>query len=160
MSPKLAMHDYLDMNHRFTLDSPDWGFQCFEGYENLYYPTQGRSKSIIENGSTIVHAFVRVVRDTTGVLWYDFEKLVLSNLTAMLFSSHQAHKRIIYVGRYNSKETTGYVGLENQGVTRYLNASLHALYFTPCLRKVGSYYLLLYMCAMFETILYLLNIHA
>jgi hypothetical protein len=38
---------------------------------------------------------------------------------------------------YNSKEFTGYVGLENQGVTRYLNAALYSLYFTPCLRKVG-----------------------
>lgn len=35
---------------------------------------EGRSKAIIDNDETVVTAFVRVLKDPTGVLWHNFQK--------------------------------------------------------------------------------------
>ena len=69
------------------------------------------SSDLIENDAANITAYVRVVKDETGVLWHNFQN-------------------------YDSKKETGYVGLKNQGATCYLNSLIQSLYFTNAFRKV------------------------
>ena len=55
-------------------------------------------------------AYVRVLKDPTGVLWHNFIN-------------------------YDSKKETGYVGIKNQGATCYMNSLLQSLYFTNYFRR-------------------------
>lgn len=55
-------------------------------------------------------AFVRIIDDFTNVLYSDFRD-------------------------YDSKKYTGYVGIENQGATCYLNSLLQSYFFTKSFRK-------------------------
>lgn len=77
-------------------------------------------------------AYVRVVKDPTGVLWHSFQKYVFLPLT------YNLRTMLIIFHSYNSKKETGMVGLRNQGATCYLNSLLQSLYFTNAFRKVGS----------------------
>jgi ubiquitin carboxyl-terminal hydrolase 7 len=61
-------------HHRFTNEEQDWGFTRFVELRKLFSVTDGRSKPIIENDETIITAFVRVLKDPTGVLWHNFHK--------------------------------------------------------------------------------------
>ena len=67
-----------------------------------------------DNYTANITAYVRVVKDETGVLWHNFNN-------------------------YDSKKETGYVGLKNQGATCYLNSLIQSLYFTNAFRKVRLY---------------------
>jgi ubiquitin carboxyl-terminal hydrolase 7 len=58
-----------DNHHRFVPDERDWGFTKFSGIRALFQPTESRGRPIIENGSTIVTVFLRVLKDPTGLLW-------------------------------------------------------------------------------------------
>jgi ubiquitin carboxyl-terminal hydrolase 7 len=40
----------------------------------LFSVSEGRPKPIIENDETVITAFVRVLKDPTGVLWHNFHK--------------------------------------------------------------------------------------
>ncbi len=64
-----------------------------------------------DNYTANITAYVRVVKDETGVLWHNFNN-------------------------YDSKKETGFVGLKNQGATCYLNSLIQSLYFTNAFRKV------------------------
>lgn len=64
----------------------------------------------MQNDEATVTAYVRVVKDPTGVLWHNFRD-------------------------YDSKKETGMVGLRNQGATCYLNSLLQSLYFTNAFRQ-------------------------
>ncbi|RUP50642.1 hypothetical protein BC936DRAFT_138276 [Jimgerdemannia flammicorona] len=76
----------------------------------MFQPNNGRSHPLIDNDQTVISAFVRVVKDPTGVLWHNFIN-------------------------YDSKKVTGYVGLINQGTTSYLNAAVQCLYMIKYFRR-------------------------
>ncbi|KFY47041.1 hypothetical protein V494_00216 [Pseudogymnoascus sp. VKM F-4513 (FW-928)] len=97
--------------HRFNVEEKDWGFTRFSQLKNLFGVSRGDPESfLLENGEANITAYVRIVKDPTGVLWHNFL-------------------------RYDSKKATGMVGLRNQGSTGYLNVILQALYFITGIRK-------------------------
>ncbi|PWY79654.1 ubiquitin C-terminal hydrolase [Aspergillus heteromorphus CBS 117.55] len=97
--------------HRFNSDEGDWGFTRFCELRRLFnIQWEGRGVPLVQNEEAIVTAYVRVVKDPTGVLWHSFQN-------------------------YDSKKETGMVGLKNQGATCYLNSLLQSLYFTNSFRK-------------------------
>ncbi|OJJ48937.1 hypothetical protein ASPZODRAFT_129272 [Penicilliopsis zonata CBS 506.65] len=97
--------------HRFNADEGDWGFTRFCDLRKLFaIPWEGKSIPLVENDEAKITAYVRVVKDPTGVLWHSFQN-------------------------YDSKKETGMVGLRNQGATCYLNSLLQSLYFTNAFRR-------------------------
>lgn len=63
-----------------------------------------------KNNKVNITVYLRVIDDYTNVLYSDYRD-------------------------YDSKKYTGYVGIENQGATCYLNSLLQSYYFTKCFRK-------------------------
>ena len=62
-------------NHRFTAEEGDWGFTRFVDTLKLFAPQwEDRDRPMIENFSANISAYVRVLKDPTGVLWHNFIK--------------------------------------------------------------------------------------
>lgn len=100
-------------HHRFTKEEGDWGFTRFVELRKLWAQPYDESGHYLATGQKAsMTAYVKVVKDETGVLWHNFNN-------------------------YDSKKETGFVGLKNQGATCYLNSLLQSLYFTNAFRKVS-----------------------
>lgn len=98
-------------NHRFNAKEADWGFTRFVELRKAFHsPWEGHDRTLVENDEANMTAYVRIIKDPTGVLWHTFEG-------------------------YDSKKETNMVGLKNQGATCYLNSLLQSLYFTDAFRK-------------------------
>ena len=115
-------------NHRFTADEGDWGFTRYAELRKLFASKwEDRDRPLVENNAANMTAYLRIVKDPTGVLWHNFLKCVPCQAP-----SDRADSAI----SYDSKKETGFVGLKNQGATCYLNSLLQSLYFTNAFRKV------------------------
>lgn len=98
-------------HHRFDAADSDWGFSNFIDVNHLRYATKNRREPILNEGRLNLTAYVRILKDPTGVLWHNFMN-------------------------YDSKKETGYVGFKNQGATCYLNSLLQSYFFTKYFRKL------------------------
>lgn len=93
-------------HHRFTSREQDWGFSAFIS------PRELTARGIMLDNKVNISACVRVLDDScTGVLWGDF-------------------------AGYDSKTSTGFVGLNNQGATCYLNLLLQLYFVTGAFRAL------------------------
>ncbi|CAG8484431.1 10701_t:CDS:10 [Gigaspora margarita] len=103
---------YISHNahHRFTAEEPDWGFHRFYDQSKLFVPSNNHTHSLIENNACNITAFVRIIKDPTGVLWHNFEN-------------------------YDSRKMTGYINLNKRGTTDYINVELQLLYSIKYFRK-------------------------
>lgn len=107
-----AMFVHHTAHHRFNASESDWGFTKFYEVRKLFAPGfETKQRPMVENDAANMTAYVRIVKDETGVLWHNFVD-------------------------YDSKKETGFVGLKNQGATCYLNSLIQSLYFTNAFRKV------------------------
>ncbi|PNS16491.1 hypothetical protein CAC42_225 [Sphaceloma murrayae] len=107
--PTIYLHH--EANHRFTQEEGDWGFTRFAEKSKIFATKfDDKERPLVENDSAKVTAYVRIIKDPTGVLWHNFNN-------------------------YDSKKETGMVGLRNQGATCYLNSLLQSLYFTNAFRR-------------------------
>ncbi|KAA1069421.1 Ubiquitin carboxyl-terminal hydrolase 7, variant 2 [Puccinia graminis f. sp. tritici] len=88
---------------RFTNYGEGWGPPHIIELEKLCNPNGSCLKPIIENDVTMITAFVRVLKDETGLLWHDFVN-------------------------YDSKKETGYVALTNNGGASFMNPLLQLLF--------------------------------
>lgn len=107
--PSIYIHH--EATHRFTAEEGDWGFTRFADKNRIFAAKfDGADRPLVENDCAKMTAYVRVLKDPTGVLWHNFVN-------------------------YDSKKETGMVGLRNQGATCYLNSLLQSLYLTGAFRK-------------------------
>lgn len=93
--------------HRFCADEIDWGFNSLCPLSALKngIPEIGTGPLATAEGATRIIAKIRIVKDSTGVLWHNF-------------------------GNYDSKAVTGFVGLLNQGATCYMNSFVQSIFLT------------------------------
>ncbi|KAG7820411.1 hypothetical protein KL928_001848 [Ogataea angusta] len=99
-----SVHKVNNSFYRFNPRITDWGFV------GLLNNRQASDVKMLKASSLNITAYVRVIKDHTGVLWHDFLD-------------------------YDSKKETGYVGITNQGATCYLNSLLQSYFFTKVFRK-------------------------
>ena len=109
-------HRETSASHRFYCNETDWGFTQYLNIRQSYQRSAHTNETPIAKGGndTNITAYVRVVKDPTGVLWHSYRD-------------------------YDSRRMTGYAGLRNQGATCYMNSLLQSLYFTNAFRKVPSF---------------------
>lgn len=107
------LHYPSGLSHRFNKNETDWGFSSFITSRDLVSQAKvNQPHAIVENNKVNITGYVRVIDDSsTGVLWHNFVN-------------------------YDSKANTGYVGLNNQGATCYLNSLLQSYYTTRVFRDL------------------------
>ncbi len=75
-TPKIpTMYLTHTAHHRFTADEGDWGFTRFAELRRLFSNSwDDRGRPMVEDNAANVTAYLRVLKDPTGVLWHNFIK--------------------------------------------------------------------------------------
>ena len=60
--------------HRFNADESDWGFTKFCELRRLVTAWNAEGRPLVEDEAANLTAYVRIVKDPTGVLWHNFVK--------------------------------------------------------------------------------------
>lgn len=61
--------------HRYNAEESDWGFTRFAELRKLFHgKLNGTDRPLVEDDSAKMTAFVRIIKDPTGVLWHSFHK--------------------------------------------------------------------------------------
>ncbi|KAI9251972.1 hypothetical protein BY458DRAFT_523498 [Sporodiniella umbellata] len=94
--------------HRFQKYDSNWGFPNLISHKDLAESVDNKLPFLVDD-TVVFTVIVRLIKDLNGVLWHNFID-------------------------YDSKKTTGYVGLYNQGATCYMNSLFQSLYFTNYFR--------------------------
>jgi ubiquitin carboxyl-terminal hydrolase 7 len=69
------VHVVHQAHHRFTAEEGDWGFTRFSELRKLFANAfDDRGVPLVENDSAKITAYVRVLKDPTGVLWHNLIK--------------------------------------------------------------------------------------
>lgn len=77
--------------HRFTADEGDWGFTRFYDLRSLFSDAwEGKGVPLVQDEEAKITAYVRVVKDPTGVLWHNFNKYAHPSPSNYYFG-HMAH---------------------------------------------------------------------
>lgn len=103
-------HKFNVSQHRFSSNETDWGFGNFVELSSLFSLGKMFKHPLISDNKVNFTIYIRGIKDHTGVLWHNFIN-------------------------YDSKKETGFVGINNQGATCYLNSLLQSYYFTSLFRK-------------------------
>lgn len=62
-------------NHRFSADEGDWGFTRFAELRKMFASFwEERGRPLVEDNAVNVTAYLRILKDPTGVLWHNFIK--------------------------------------------------------------------------------------
>lgn len=70
-----AIYIHHEANHRFTQEEGDWGFTRFAEKNRIFASRfDSFDRPMVEDGSCKMTAYVRVLKDPTGVLWHNFVK--------------------------------------------------------------------------------------
>jgi len=70
-----SLNVYHNAMHRFTPEEGDWGFTKFFELRRLINGTMKHDgRPLIDDDAAVMTAYVRVVKDPTGVLWHSFNK--------------------------------------------------------------------------------------
>lgn len=82
-----TMHIMHHATHRFTAEEGDWGFTRFAELRRLFASSwDGRNRPMVENNAANITAYVRVLKDPTGVLWHNFIKYVEFEAPRLVYS--------------------------------------------------------------------------
>lgn len=78
--PSIYLHH--EANHRFTLEEGDWGFTRFAEKNRIFASRfDDKDRPLVEGDGAKMTAYVRVLKDPTGVLWHNFVKYDHPNST-------------------------------------------------------------------------------
>lgn len=59
------------------MEEGDWGFTRFAEIRKLFHgPWEDKSRPMVENDAVNMSAYIRIVKDPTGVLWHNFIKYI------------------------------------------------------------------------------------
>ncbi|GAN10196.1 cysteine proteinase [Mucor ambiguus] len=107
MNPQDPTKFFLKVFHnRFNQYEADWGYHDFMKWDILF----DHEQPYVIDDKLVIECIIQLKKDPTGILWQNFKV-------------------------YDSKKTTGYVGLYNQGATCYMNSLFQSLFFTNIFRK-------------------------
>jgi ubiquitin carboxyl-terminal hydrolase 7 len=75
----------LVATHRYNADEGDWGFTRFFELRKLFHTEwDGQGVPLVQNDEANITAYVRIVKDPTGVLWHSFQKYRLYHVACFM----------------------------------------------------------------------------
>lgn len=65
------VHAFQKSNHRYQNENPDWGWTRFHGpWGEIHKRQRGQRQALLRNDTLMFTAYIRIIRDETGNLWW------------------------------------------------------------------------------------------